>query len=106
MHELKIKDAHFYGSELGGFLLQAFTYYYPKRVLSLALTNSFCDTSVFAKEAELFSWSWAFLPDFLLRKHLLDSLPVDESDEAVVNAIDFQVRFCCIKDAIRCIRSQ
>ena len=92
MHEVKAQSAHIYGCGLGGFLAQAFAMEYPRRVESLALTNTFCDTRSFAEHSQLFSWSFAIAPEFLLKQYLLDKFPKDESDVAVVNAIDFQVR--------------
>ena len=40
LHHLNIRSAHFYGTSLGGFLAQVYCYYYPKKVASIALTNS------------------------------------------------------------------
>ena len=92
MYELKVQNAHIYGCGLGGFLAQAFAMEYPRRVQSLALTNSFCDTRMFAEQAQMYSWSFPIMPEFLLKKHLYDRFPKNDNDVAIINAIDFQVR--------------
>jgi len=91
MDHLKIPQAHFYGVSLGGFLAQAFCLLYPKRVHSLALTNSLCDTSLFKKNTLWYNWSWSVMPGFVLKKYVLDSFPRHTSEEAISNSVLFQV---------------
>lgn len=93
LDELGIRGkVHLYGTSLGGFLAQVFCKLFPKRVASLALTNSLCDTSVFHENATLTPAAYAYMPDFFLRNLILESFPKDETyPPGIGEAIEFQI---------------
>jgi hypothetical protein len=69
-----------------------FTKLFPARVLSLALTNSFCNTTTFHDDSTLWTNAYAYMPDFYLRNLILEKFPqMEEYSPGVADAIDFQV---------------
>mmetsp|Transcript_9620 Transcript_9620/g.15768 ORF Transcript_9620/g.15768 Transcript_9620/m.15768 type:complete len:299 (-) Transcript_9620:400-1296(-) len=92
MDVLNVKSAHLYGVSLGGFFAQLVAKLYPRRVLSLALTNSLCDTSGFYHKSPLYTSAYAYCPEFYLRNMILESFPTqDRYPPGVADAIDFQM---------------
>ena len=89
--ELKCESVHLLGVHLGGLCLQAFAAEKPRRVRSLALLNSYCDTTDF--QFALGSLGIQLMPTVFLSKFILDEFPDEEIEHApdVAAAIDFAV---------------
>eukprot|EP00727_Mastigamoeba_balamuthi_P011195 m51a1_g6699 hypothetical protein (311) ;mRNA; f:90778-91990 len=90
MQRLGVDRAHFFGVGLGGFLVQSMARRCPARVVSLVLCNSFCSTTHFANTTnltKLFEW----MPEFLLKRQVLQMLPTIELTPAVADSVDFYV---------------
>lgn len=83
------QQVHIYGVSLGAYLAQRYSAMYPHRVASLAMTQGYCDTSPFASKAPWIS-TLAYMPDFYLKKHMLEQLPKQPSrNPAHVCATDY-----------------
>jgi len=92
LDHMRIDKAHLYGVSLGGFLAQAFTRAFPRRVCSLVLTHSLCDTSSFQRNSTLYEGLYAYMPSVYLRELILESFPSEPiMDESIRNAVDFQM---------------
>lgn len=65
---------HLFGSSISGFLALQYIAAYPKNIESLILCNSFVDTSLFSESATCVPF-FKFMPEFLLKKYILDSFP-------------------------------
>ena len=89
MEQVGITKCHFYGCSLGGFLAQVFAFRYPERVLSLALTNAFNDTALFSKNAPCVR-ALRYMPDFYLKKYVLEHFPSGELEYEIGRSIQFQ----------------
>ena len=90
LNVLDVGDAvHLHGVHLGGLLLQVFAAHKPRRVLSLVLTNSFCDTSEYA--FALGATAIKLAPSVYLQHCILDDFPDGPTDPAIAAAIDFEV---------------
>lgn len=73
---LNIKKAHFFASDLGGYLIQLYSKLYPSRVESLILCNSYRSTEDFASIASLrsvYGKVYSFFPHMLLKKIILEN---------------------------------
>ena len=68
LDDIGISRCHFYGVSLGGFLLQVFAFRHPEKVISLALTNAFNDTALFARNAPCVR-GLRYMPEFYLKKY-------------------------------------
>ena len=83
-------QVHLMGVSLGGYLAQCYAQYMPKRVASLMLINSFCDTSIFKRNATS-SWTFPYMPEFYLKRYVLDSFPKGLMESDMAQAVDFMV---------------
>lgn len=73
---LNIKKAHFFASDLGGYLMQLYAKLYPSKVESLMLCNSYRRTDDFAAVAafrNVYGKLYSFLPHVLLKKIMLEN---------------------------------
>ncbi|KJP87721.1 hypothetical protein AK88_02616 [Plasmodium fragile] len=73
---LNIKKAHFFASDLGGYLMQLYAKLYPSKVESLILCNSYRRTDDFAAVAafrNVYGKLYSFLPHVLLKKIILEN---------------------------------
>eukprot|EP01083_Nonionella_stella_P084554 234119_1 len=86
----KLQKVHLLGVSLGGYLVLHYAKRYPLRVQSLILCNSFCETSVFFQNAPCLSL-FRMMPEFLLKKYILDNYPSYVADPDVAKAVDFMV---------------
>jgi len=82
-----LKQVHLFGVSLGGFLCLHFAAEHPEIVVSLALCNAFCDTLPFVQSSWVLK-SFGYLPEFFLKKYLLDSFP---KESVCPQAVDFAV---------------
>jgi len=87
---LGISKTHLFGTSLGGFLCLHYVKRYPLRVLSLVLCNAFCDTSVFNEHAPCLS-VFRYLPEFVLKKYVLENFPQGQLESDIASAVDFVV---------------
>jgi len=90
LNYLKIPRAHLLGSSLGGYLAQCYTQHRPERVISLILSNSFCQTE-FYPDRGLLSSMLPVMPGFVLQRYFLNSFPQGKVDPPTREAIDFLV---------------
>ncbi|KAM9970002.1 hypothetical protein ACTFIR_001840 [Dictyostelium discoideum] len=84
------KPVHLFGSSLGGYLAQCFHQSKPSRVLSLILNNTFSDTQYFYDNS-IGSSLFSLLPEFLLKKIILNNFPSGLLDNETREAVDFMV---------------
>ncbi|GAW82670.1 hypothetical protein, conserved [Plasmodium gonderi] len=73
---LNIKKAHFFASDLGGYLIQIYAKLYPSKVESLILCNSYRRTDDFASVSafrNVYGKLYSFLPHVLLKKIILEN---------------------------------
>lgn len=73
---LNVKKAHFFASDLGGYLIQLYSKLYPSRVESLVLCNSYRSTEPFASVSSLrsvYGKVYSFFPHMLLKKIILEN---------------------------------
>lgn len=63
---------------------------YPDRVSSLILINAFTDTTPFYNNAPCF-YVMNYLPEFYLKKYVLDSFPTGMMEAGIADAVDFVV---------------
>jgi len=89
LDELSVDKVHLLGASLGGFLAQAFAARKPHRVLSLFLINTFADTSPFTRLKPVVGFG--YLPEFYLKKLVLENFNQQAMDDVKVDAIDFVV---------------
>jgi len=87
---LNIKKCHLLGVSLGGFMALHFAARYPDRVSSLILCNSFVDTTPFHQNP---TWvtMLGYMPEFYLKKYILDSFPKGALPGPHADAVDFVV---------------
>eukprot|EP00466_Bigelowiella_natans_P012640 jgi/Bigna1/128353/aug1.6_g3061 len=87
---INIKKCHLLGVSLGGFMALHFAGRYPDRVQSLILCNSFVDTRPFHQPS---AWSTmlGYMPEFYLKKYILDSFPKGNLPGPHADAVDFVV---------------
>ncbi len=71
---VKIKEGHFFGTSLSGYLLQRFTALHPSKVLSLILCNSFADTRPF-HDSSACAPLLPLMPHFMLKNLIVDAFP-------------------------------
>lgn len=92
---LNIKKAHFFASDLGGYLIQLYAKLYPSKVESLILCNSYRKTDNFASIASLrsiYGKFYSFLPHVLLKKIILENyiyLNYEHVDLKEMNSLEF-----------------
>eukprot|EP00744_Colponema_vietnamica_P024418 GILI01035628.1.p1 GENE.GILI01035628.1~~GILI01035628.1.p1 ORF type:complete len:333 (-),score=20.81 GILI01035628.1:179-1117(-) len=91
LDHLKLRQVHVLGTGLGGFLAQLYCGIYPRRVLSLILCNSFRDTEIYFRHSPCRSL-FRSLPEFYLKKYILDSFPSGPFDDEIADAVDFMVQ--------------
>ncbi|SBS86805.1 acid cluster protein 33 homologue, putative [Plasmodium ovale curtisi] len=73
---LGIKKAHFFASDLGGYLIQLYAKLYPSKIESLILCNTYRRTDDFAAVASfrnIYGKLYSFLPHVLLKKIILEN---------------------------------
>jgi len=87
---IKFPTVHFFGEGLGGYLLQCFAMYRPKRVESIILCNSFCNTTSFSQNNPI-SGVFKYLPEIILKKYVLSYFPTKELPLKIIDTIDFMV---------------
>ncbi|ETW03473.1 hypothetical protein, variant 1 [Aphanomyces invadans] len=79
---LHLHSVHIYGVCLGAFLAQKYCAVYPRRVLSLALTNGFCNTKVFGANSPCIKML-PMLPTFCLKKYVVGNFSHDGTSDVV-----------------------
>ncbi|GJQ09440.1 hypothetical protein GpartN1_g1231.t1 [Galdieria partita] len=88
---LGFKKVHIYGADLGGFLGLCYASRNVEQVGSLVLTHSFSETSriraTFPVSPSVIPW----LPEFFLRKFLLERLPKGRMERRVAAATEFVI---------------
>jgi len=90
MEKIGVEKAHFFGTSIGGFEAQLFTQARPSKVLSLMLCNTFSDTSHYKENApcvEIFP----FMPEFMLKRVVLENLPKGKMESEIADSVDFMV---------------
>lgn len=98
--ELKV---HLFGADLGGFLCLHFAHRYPAMVASLVLSGSYCDNTAFKLgSAWLSMYRGKWLPEFYLKRVLLDQLPRATFHPAAVDFIVEQVEVSFASAATVC----
>eukprot|EP00736_Rhodelphis_marinus_P008052 Rmarinus@m.5646 len=88
LDHMQVHKAHLYGVSLGGFLAQVYAESRPERVASLVLTNSYIDTTFFRRK---YTGMFAWMPEFYLKKLLLESFPQGVLDMETAQAVNFMV---------------
>jgi pimeloyl-ACP methyl ester carboxylesterase len=78
---------HLFGTSLGGYLCLHYVSQHPEKVLSLVLCNAFCDTEPFYQSGLVVA-SFGYMPEFWVKKYVLDSFP---SKTDAPHVIDFIV---------------
>jgi len=91
MDALEISKFHLFGSGLGGFLAQVYALERPERLESLLLCNTFCDSSYFSEQATCFSL-FSYMPEFYLKKILLDNFPKGPFEPEQQAALEFMTK--------------
>eukprot|EP00761_Pharyngomonas_kirbyi_P006955 gb/GECH01006964.1/.p1 GENE.gb/GECH01006964.1/~~gb/GECH01006964.1/.p1 ORF type:complete len:400 (+),score=101.41 gb/GECH01006964.1/:1-1200(+) len=92
---MQFKKVHICGVSLGGFLAQCFAAQRPNRILSLILSNTFCDNQPFSDNAPCMEM-FRYMPGFMLRRTVLKNFPstvnVSTQDgQLMAAAVDFMV---------------
>uniref|UniRef100_A0A7S2U516 Maspardin n=1 Tax=Lotharella oceanica TaxID=641309 RepID=A0A7S2U516_9EUKA len=87
---LNVAKCHLLGVSLGGFMALHFAARYPDRVASMILCNSFVDTEPFHQNP---TWvtMLGYMPEFYLKKYILDSFPKGALPGPHADAVDFVV---------------
>ncbi|GJD09698.1 Maspardin [Galdieria sulphuraria] len=88
---LGFRKIHIYGAGLGGFLGLCYASRNPEQVGSLILTHSFSDSSGIRATFPVSSSVIPWLPEFLLRKFLLERLPKGRMERRVAAATEFVI---------------
>eukprot|EP00301_Raphidiophrys_heterophryoidea_P026868 c9365_g1_i1.p1 GENE.c9365_g1_i1~~c9365_g1_i1.p1 ORF type:complete len:295 (-),score=63.22 c9365_g1_i1:175-1059(-) len=88
---LELSKIHLFGAALGGFLAQVYAQERPERLESLILCNTFCDSSYFAEQSACLPF-FGYMPEFYLKKIILDNFPKGPFDSEQERAVDFMVR--------------
>mgnify|MGYP002012075127 CR=1 FL=1 len=83
-----VKQAHFFGTSLSGYLLQKFCYHFSHRVSSLMLCNSFANTIPFYESSACASLL-PLMPHFMLKSLIVDAFPRLAADIESKNATEF-----------------
>ncbi|EGG13405.1 alpha/beta hydrolase fold-1 domain-containing protein [Cavenderia fasciculata] len=91
LDKLGLEKVHLLGTALGGYLAQCYYQTRPSRVLSLILNNSFCDTQYFHDNASCAA-IFSLMPEFMLKRIVLNNFPQGEVEPDVAEAIDFMVQ--------------
>jgi len=81
---------HLFGTSLGGYLAQCYAQYRPARVVSLVLNNTFADTQYFHDNSPCAAM-FSLMPEFMLKRILLDNFPVQKLEAEIANSVDFMV---------------
>jgi maspardin len=85
---------HLVGCSLGGYIAAHFTSYFPSRVASLVLCNSFVSTQAFVETMPLLATggvAFNVMPAFALRAVIMQSLDQGTLLPEVADAVDFVV---------------
>eukprot|EP01119_Soliformovum_irregulare_P006929 TRINITY_DN1933_c0_g1_i2.p1 TRINITY_DN1933_c0_g1~~TRINITY_DN1933_c0_g1_i2.p1 ORF type:complete len:276 (+),score=69.39 TRINITY_DN1933_c0_g1_i2:92-919(+) len=90
LDKLGLKEVHLFGTSLGGYLAQSFAQYHPKRVASIILSNTFTDTSYYVENAPCAAM-FPMMPEFMLKRMLLENLPSNVVESEIADSIDFMV---------------
>ncbi|KAL0209361.1 hypothetical protein RCL1_007301 [Eukaryota sp. TZLM3-RCL] len=84
---VKFRKIHLFGVGLGGFLSQVYAFHRPTSVLSLVLSNTFCDNALFHSSSSMLK----FMPEFVIRRSFLSNFPQGEVASEIADAVDFIV---------------
>ncbi|GAB5372067.1 hypothetical protein AAMO2058_001634000 [Amorphochlora amoebiformis] len=87
---INVTKCHIFGVSLGGYMALHFAGRYPERVSSLILCNSFVDTKPF-HQSPTWTTMLGYMPDFYLKKYILESFPKGEMPATHADAVDFVV---------------
>lgn len=87
---LGLEKIHLFGLSLGGFLACHYVAVHPARVLSLALCNAFADTWPFRQTQGCLKL-FRYMPEFALKKVVLDGFPARSDHPEVVDFVVQQV---------------
>lgn len=85
---------HLVGCSLGGYIAAHFTSFFPSRVLSLVMCNSFVSTQAFVETMPLLATggvAFSVMPAFALRAVIMQSLDQGTLLPEVADAVDFVV---------------
>eukprot|EP00186_Timspurckia_oligopyrenoides_P000206 CAMPEP_0182447026 /NCGR_PEP_ID=MMETSP1172-20130603/10410_1 /TAXON_ID=708627 /ORGANISM="Timspurckia oligopyrenoides, Strain CCMP3278" /LENGTH=661 /DNA_ID=CAMNT_0024643277 /DNA_START=18 /DNA_END=2000 /DNA_ORIENTATION=- len=88
---LLIHKVHFYGVGLGGFLALNFASRNPDRVVSIALTHSFCSTLKVIDSLRIPPPALWWFPTFVLHKIILGMLPRGQVELHLAMAVEFLI---------------
>jgi maspardin len=83
---LSLPKVHLFGCSLGGYLSLHFACFYPSRVESMILCNSFCNNAPF----QLSNFQLKvlqYLPDFAIKKYIYDSFPKKSQYPQIIDFI-------------------
>lgn len=83
---------HLYGVGIGGFLAMNYLARRPERVVSVALTHSYLCTDGLALGTRYSPAILRWLPDFLVRRAVRDTLPRGPVERALAGAAEFEIR--------------
>jgi len=87
---IKFPKVHLFGEGLGGYLLQCFAIFRPKRVESMMMCNSFISTNFFSQNSPI-SGIYKYLPEIILKKYVLSYFPTKALPVNIIDSIDFLV---------------
>jgi len=91
LDKLGVDKVHLFGTSIGGYLAQNYIHFRPQRVLSLVLCNSFADTQYYKDNAPCVGML-ALMPEFVLKKMILNNFPTGQLDPDIADSIDFMVQ--------------
>jgi len=91
LDKINVDKVHLFGTSLGGFLAQCFIQYRPQRVLSLILCNAFADTQYYKDNAPC-AGMFPLMPEFVLKRMILNNFPEGKLDIDVADSVDFMVQ--------------
>jgi len=90
LDKLSVSKVHLFGTALGGYLAQCFAQYRPARVESIILNNTFSDTQYFHDHSPCAAM-FTLMPEFMLKRILLENFPVQKLEPEIANSVDFMV---------------
>jgi len=91
LDKINVEKVHLFGTSLGGYLAQCFIQYRPQRVLSLILCNAFADTQYYKDNAPC-AGMFPLMPEFVLKRMILNNFPEGKLDPEVADSVDFMVQ--------------
>lgn len=91
LDHIRLDQVHIFGASLGAFLAQKFAEhtYHCQRVQSLIICNGFTDTAIFTDMPP--AMMMKYMPNFVLRKLILQSYPTQFLDPELANAVEFML---------------